>query len=290
MLPPGPLVDANWLADHIDAVEIADVRWSIATGPKFDAFGEAHLPGAVFVDLDTDLSDPPGDRGRHPLPTVDRFRRNLGDLGLGRRPTICYDDSSGATASRMWWMLDAVGHPAAVLDVGLAAWTGPMERGTDTATDRPACDPTLIGDPTVVDWPLDRVVEVGEIVEGVEGGSTLLDARSADRFRGEPNAIDPVVGHIPGARSRPWTDNIEDSGAFRNPDILRRELTALGVERQPGWIASCGSGVTACHNLLAARIAGLRDGRLYAGSWSEWIGDPSRPVEVGPAPPAHTAR
>lgn len=289
-MPPGPLVDAGWLADQIDVVEIADVRWSIDTGPKFEAFGERHLPGAVFVDLDTDLSDPPGVRGRHPLPTVERFRRNLGNLGLGRLPTICYDDSSGATASRLWWMLDAVGHPAAVLDVGLAAWTGPLEHGIGSATDEPAYDPTLIGDPAVVDWPLDRMVEVDEILDDVERGSTLLDARSADRFRGEPNAIDPVVGHIPGSRSRPWTDNIDDSGAFRNPARLRRDLKALGVESQSTWIASCGSGVTACHNLLAARIAGLSDGRLYAGSWSEWIGDASRTVEVGPAPPAHTAR
>lgn len=288
--PPGPLVDAAWLLANNDAVEIADVRWSIATGPKFEAFAEGHLPGAVFVDLDKDLSIPPGSQGRHPLPTVAQFRRSIGDLGLGRKPTVCYDDSSGATAARMWWMLDAIGHPAAVLDVGIAAWTGPIETGTRTMIGRPVLDPACIGDPAVVEWPSARVVEAGEILKRIEDGATLLDARSAERFRGEPNPVDPVAGHIPGARSRPWTDNVDDSGAFRDPEGLRKEFVSLGAAGRPEWIASCGSGVTACHNLLAARIAGLSDGRLYAGSWSEWIGDPTRPVEVGPPPPAHTAR
>ncbi|MDH3299640.1 MAG: sulfurtransferase [Acidimicrobiia bacterium] len=281
---PGPLVDADWLAANITSVEIADVRWSIPTGPKFDSFDEGHLPGAVFVDLDADLSDPPGPRGRHPLPPVDRFRRTISALGLGRRPTICYDDSSGATAARLWWMLDAIGHPVAVLDGGLATWTGPIEAGTGTFFERPTSDPATIGDPSVDDWPRQRVIEVEEISEHVGGGSALLDARSAERFRGEPNPVDPVAGHIPGGRSRPWTDNIDEGGIFRTPDQLRRELTALGLDGRREWLASCGSGVTACHNLLAARIAGLGDGRLYAGSWSEWISDPSRPVEVGAAP------
>ncbi|MDH4280233.1 MAG: sulfurtransferase [Acidimicrobiia bacterium] len=290
MLLPGPLVDAEWLAGNVNAVDIADVRWSIPSGPKIEAFADGHLPESVFVDLDAVLSDPPGPRGRHPLPPLDVFRRNIADLGLGRRPVVCYDDTSGATAARMWWMLDAIGHPVAVLDGGIGAWTGPLERG-DLAHSEPAVsDPTAIGDPTIVDWPPGRMIEVGEVLARIRDGSVLLDARSAERFRGEPNPVDPVLGHIPGGRSRPWTDNISDDGVFRHADHLRRELTEFAVGDAGEWVASCGSGVTACHNLLAARIAGLGDGRLYAGSWSEWISNTSRPVETGPAESGQTAR
>ena len=224
------------------------------------------------------------------VPPLDVFRRNIADLGLGRRPVVCYDDTSGATAARMWWMLDAIGHTVAVLDGGIGAWTGPLERG-DLAHSEPAVsDPTAIGDPIIVDWPPGRMIEVDEVLARIRDGSVLLDARSAERFRGEPNPVDPVLGHIPGGRSRPWTDNISDDGVFRAADQLRRELTEFGVGEPGEWLASCGSGVTACHNLLAARIAGLGDGRLYAGSWSEWIGDPSRPVATGPAESGQTAR
>ena len=278
-------MDADWLESNITAVELADVRWSIADGPKVDAFREGHLPGAVFVDLDADLSDPPGSRGRHPLPSVDRFRHTLIRLGLGRRPTVCYDDTSGATAARLWWMLDAIGHPAAVLDGGMAAWSGPWEGGHDhlrpAGEAGPRAATEVIGDPARTGWPVERVVAVDVIAGRIEAGSTLLDARSADRFRGEPNPIDPVAGHIPGGRSRPWTDNVEPNGNLKPGHRLRREFASLGVDGGGEWLASCGSGVTACHNLLAGRVAGLEDGRLYAGSWSEWIGDPSRPVETG---------
>ncbi len=285
-LLPGPLIDAAWLAANMSRVEIADVRWSIADGPKLDAFGAGHLPGAAFVDLDTVLSGPPGPRGRHPLPPVDRFRRRLTECGLGRRPTVCYDDTSGATASRLWWMLDAIGHPAAVLDGGLAAWTGPLEQGFDRAAASPhTIDPADVGDPAIAEWPPEKVIDAADVAERIGGGSTLIDARSAERFRGDPNPIDPVLGHIPGGRSRPWTDNIDPDGRFRPVDVLRHDFAELGVGRGGEWLASCGSGVTACHNLLAARLAGFDDGRLYAGSWSEWISDPSRPVAVGEAAP-----
>ncbi len=277
---PGPLVDADWLADNLDAVELADVRWSIPTGPKVDDFGAGHLPGAVFIDLDSDLSDPPGNRGRHPLPPVERFRRLIGERGLGRRATVCYDDTSGATAARLWWMLDAIDHPVAVLDGGLAAWSGPIEPG-DGAKPPPIDDPPVIGDPTIVDWPVAKVVGVAEVLGRIAAGSPLLDARSAERFRGEPNPVDPVAGHVPGAGSRPWTDNIGPDGRFLPVEQLRAAFAALGLTVDGEWLASCGSGVTACHNLLAARIAGLAAGRLYAGSWSEWISEPTRPVEVG---------
>ncbi len=279
---PGPLIDHNWLTANIDEVEIADVRWSIPTGPKLDDFMAGHVPGAVFVDLDTDLSDPPGPRGRHPLPSPADFRRSLARLGLGRRPTVCYDDSSGATAARMWWMLDALGHPAAVLDGGLATWTGPLS--TDGSSPGSTADGVgaTIGDPLVVDWPAQLLVDVDQVLPRLAAGATLLDARSAERFEGQANPIDPVSGRIPGARSRPWTENLSATGTLLPAAELRRQFGALGVDGTGEWLASCGSGVTACHNLLAARVAGLGDGRLYAGSWSEWIGDDRRPVQTGP--------
>ena len=283
MILPGPVVDTDWLRRNLDEIEIADVRWSLADGPKAAAFLDGHLPSAVFVDLDSRLSDPPGRRGRHPLPSVDRFRRLIAELGLGRRPTVCYDDASGATAARMWWMLDAIGHPCAVLDGGLVAWAEPLEVGPARSADGEPAE-VVVGDPLISDWPSARLVDVRQVRDRVAGGLRLLDARSADRFRGEPNPIDPTPGHIPGSRSRPWTDNIGADGRFRSGADLRRELAELGVDESGEWIASCGSGVTACHNLLAARLAGLADGALYAGSWSEWIADPTRPVETGPTP------
>ncbi len=281
---PGPLVDAGWLAAHRHEVDIADVRWSLADGPKWNDYLNGHLPGAVFVDLDTDLSDPPGQQGRHPLPSVERFRGTMSELGLGARPVVCYDDSSGATAARLWWMLDAVGHPAAVLDGGIDSWNGNLASGEPEAGIEVNRD--TVGEPTIREWPGDRVVVVDQIVDLVGDGTPLLDARSGERFRGEPNPVDPVLGHIPGATSRPWNDNIGSSGSFRPPAELRHAFAALGVDGAAEWIASCGSGVTACHNLLAARVAGLGDGRLYAGSWSEWISDSSRPVDVGAGTPS----
>jgi len=273
---PGPLVSVDWLAQHLDDVDLADVRWSVDEGAKLSDYRDGHLPKAVFVDLDADLSDPPGDRGRHPLPSTAQFQATLERLGLGRHPVVCYDDASGATAARMWWMLDAVGHPAAVLDGGLAAWTGALEQG-DPPTARPVeTDPS-----THQDWDPGRIVAVDEVLGLIDGGTAALDARSSERFAGNPNPVDPVLGHIPGASSRPWTENVDSSGRLRPAEELRRQFESFGLDDSSVWIASCGSGVTACHNLLAARMAGLPDGRLYAGSWSEWIRDPSRPVATG---------
>ena len=211
------------------------------------------------------------------------FRRNLARRGLGRRPIVCYDDASGATAARLWWMLDAIGHPVSVLDGGLAAWTGWLEHGDieHGASEFDTSDPAGIGDPLIRDWPPERVIDAEGVLDSMDGGATLLDARGAERFRGEPNPVDPVPGHIPGARSRPWTENVGPDGLFRPVEELRREFAELGASGGVEWLASCGSGVTACHNLLAVRFAGVADGRLYPGSWSEWIKDSSRPVATG---------
>ncbi len=275
----GPIVDAAWLVEHKDSVAVADVRWSIPDGPKYDDYLVQHIPGAVFVDLDVDLSDPPGSRGRHPLPPVSEFRTALSRLGLADQPVVCYDDRSGATAARMWWMLTALGLPAAVLDGGIDSWPGPWESGVAAKPNASArSDHGTDGD---LEWPMEGHVFVNDVLSAVDQGLPLLDARSHERFLGTPNPIDPTPGHIPGASSRPWTDNVGPDGRLLPPDDLRASFAALGVDESTPWIASCGSGVTACHNILAATTAGLPRGILYSGSWSEWIQDPARPVATG---------
>ena len=226
MIIPAPVVSARWLADNLDAVRLADVRWALGEGPKREEFEQGHLPGAVFIDLDTDLSAPPGQRGRHPLPTPEHFAEVRGRLGLVDRPVVAYDDQSGAQAARLWWMLDAIGHEAAVLDGGLQAWTGELEIGPGTPP-----TPMLVES---VPWPADRFVEAGDVLAAIEAGA-----------------------------------------------VLRAGLAALGVDPGTDVVASCGSGVTGCHDLLAARLVGLNEGRLYTGSWSEWSLDDRRPVATG---------
>lgn len=270
---PSPVVSAQWLASNLGAVQLADVRWAMGEGPKREAFEAGHLPAAVFVDLDADLSDPPGERGRHPLPSPERFAEVRGRLGLDDRPVVAYDDQGGAQAGRLWWMLDAIGHEVAVLDGGIQAWAGELEVGPSV---EPGREPA-----GVVDWPADRFVEADEVLSAIEGGAVLVDARSRERFVGEPNPIDPRYGHVPGARSRPWTENVGADGRFLPIEELRAGLRSVGVEPGTDLVASCGSGVTGCHDLLAARLIGIEGGRLYTGSWSEWAGDPDRPVETG---------
>ena len=279
---PGPVVSGVWLRDHIDQVAVADVRWSVANGPNRDGFVSEHIPGAVFVDLDHDLSDRPGDRGRHPLPTAGAFEAVLNRLGIAGRPIVCYDDASGATAARMWWMLRAIGRPAAVLDGGIEAWPGTWESGPSKHHDTSlASDSGIKANDLIDEWPASGLITADEVTDAINSGLVLLDARSRERFAGEPNPVDSPAGHIPGARSRPWTDNVGDDGRLLDADELRRQFDELGVDSATGWAASCGSGVTACHNLLAAAVAGLPTGRLYAGSWSEWSRDPERPVATG---------
>jgi thiosulfate/3-mercaptopyruvate sulfurtransferase len=271
---PGPLVSPEWLQANLDDVVVADVRWAMDGGPKVAAYEVGHLPTAVFVDLDADLSAPPGPAGRHPLPTSEHFAVVRSRLGFVDRPVVAYDDQSGAQAARLWWMLDAIGHPAAVLDGGIQAWPGPLEAGP--GTDNPAA----VDRAEAIPWPADRFVDVDEVIPAIANGSVVVDARSADRFAGKANPIDARPGHIPGSTSRPWTDNVDEHGRLHQPQRLRDELSALGVVPGADVIASCGSGVTGCHDLLAARVAGVGPGRLYTGSWSEWSNDPERPVET----------
>lgn len=276
-----PLVDATWVAAHLDDpdVVVADVRWYLDGHSGRDAYEVGHLPGAVFVDLDTVLAaDPSTGAGRHPLPDPGVFAGALGRLGIGDRVTVvAYDDAGGDTAARLWWMLRAVGQDAAVLDGGLAAWTGDLETG-------PGADrPTVARTP--VPWPPDRVAgaeEVAAVSEGRIDGVRLLDARSADRYKGEFEPIDARAGHVPSAVNAPFADNLDPStGRFRPADELRVRYGGLLGEPPQEAIAYCGSGVTACHTLLALEVAGLPRGRLFPGSWSEWSARADRPVETG---------
>ena len=279
MILPSPLVSVDWLADNLDRVQLVDVRWSMDGGPKRDDYEAGHLPGAVFADLDADLSDPPGERGRHPLPSPEHFAEVRRRLAMADRPVVAYDDQSGAVAGRLWWMLDAIGQPAAVLDGGIQAWEGDLESGP--APESAGSGAATAPDVEVVAWPADRFLEADDVLAAVAAGGVLLDARSHDRFVGTPNPIDPRPGHIPGARSRPWTDNVGSDGRFLPIEQLREALAARGVGPGSEVMASCGSGVTGCHDLLAARLIGVDGGRLYTGSWSEWALDPDRAVATG---------
>jgi thiosulfate/3-mercaptopyruvate sulfurtransferase len=276
------LIDARSLAalPEADAL-IVDCRFALADPAKGERdFLEAHVPGAVHASLDRDLSDlsRPG-MGRHPLPEAAAFARTLSGWGWtpGRR-VVAYDDAGGAlAAARLWWMLTAAGIPASVLDGGWQAWVKaglPTEQGA--ATERDATPVALRFDPT-------RVVYYEELESLREGASALLlDARAAPRFRGDSEPLDRVAGHVPGARNRPFSDNLAADGRFKSVGALRAEFDALLGAHAPGDVVHmCGSGVTACHNLLAMEAAGLHGSRLFAPSWSGWCSDPLRPVATG---------
>jgi thiosulfate/3-mercaptopyruvate sulfurtransferase len=274
-LPDGPLVDADWLREHLDEVRVVDVRWYLDGRSGHDAYVAGHIPGAVWADIDHDLAAPGAAvAGRHPLPAPERFAAALGRLGIGNDDTVvAYDDASGSIAARLWWMLDSIGVRAYVLDGGLETWVGALDRES-SVTPEPAAFAAR-------EWPSDRYVDADE-VDALRRETPVLDARSFGRFTGDEPSVDAVPGHIPGARSAPWGENLDpETGRFLPADQLRRRFAALGVEPGTRAIASCGSGVTACHDLLALRVAGLDESALYAGSWSGWSSDADRPVARG---------
>jgi thiosulfate/3-mercaptopyruvate sulfurtransferase len=209
------------------------------------------------------------------------FAARLERWGIGNDSTVvAYDESSGAIAARLWWMLRWLGHSSAlVLDGGFSAW---QARGLSTESDAPNWQPARFVPRRIA---TEAWVETDSILELQEHGNILVDVRAASRFRGEQEPIDPVAGHVPGARNWPFSNNLVPDGQFRDPSDLRRDLCAfLGARPAREVIAMCGSGVTACHLLLAMAVAGLEPGRLYPGSWSEWIRDPARPVRTGAEP------
>ena len=269
-------------ADDPDAspLRIVDCRFDLRdTEAGRRAYALAHIPGAQYAHLDEDLSGPilPGRTGRHPLPEAAEFARSLARLGIGNNAqVIAYDDGGGAMAARLWWMMRWLGHEAvAVLDGGWAAWTAaslPASSGAETsATASFTAKPRH-----------ELVVDADEMLAKTASGAALvIDARAADRFRGENETLDPVGGHIPGASNLPHDGNLRD-GLFREPAELAARFSQIKGNRPPSeLIFYCGSGVSACHNVLALEHAGIGEARLYPGSWSDWITDPDRPTSQG---------
>jgi len=286
----GPLVSVDWLHAHLDEVTVVDVRWYLQVPGAEDGrsglaeYEAGHIPGAVHLDIDTDLAAPASrSAGRHPLPTEAAFAAALGRMGIAQgRPVVAYDDSGGAQAARLWYLLHVIGEPVAVLDGGLAAW---VAAGGGLSTEVPVPYPVRR---SVREWPTTRFVDANGLARAIAGGTaTVYDARTADRYSpagyaraggGTPTAggaVDPRPGHVPGALNRPWQDNLGADGRFLPPEQLR----ALYDTDRP-VIAYCGSGVTACHDLLALAVAGFDDTALYPGSWSQWGADLSRPTET----------
>ena len=238
-----------------------------------------HIPGAAYAHLDEDLSSPVTEHsGRHPLPDPYGFAQYLASIGWTKgRLLVAYDEGSNAVAARLWWLMRFFGQPSALLDGGLAAWLA-------TGRSLEAGDPArLPGDGANLRPDDSMQVGTEDVLRSlVQGASLLLDARAGQRFRGEVEPLDTRAGHIPGSLNRPFGANLEPGERFRDPAALREEFLELLDGREPRSVMhSCGSGVTACHNLFAMELAGLEGSRLYPGSWSEWIRDPARPIEAG---------
>lgn len=279
------LIAPAQLAALLDAGDVALFDCGFVLGDPDagrNAYLESHLPRARYLHLDHDLAAPPsGTNGRHPLPDPETFAATMRANGVKQgQQVVAYDASGGPYAARLWWLLRWLGHDSvAVLDGGRQAWIEegrPMESGAAPAI--PAGDFTAAARG-------DMAVTVDAIEANIAApGFTVLDARSASRFAGEPNPMDPVAGHIPGARNRFYGDNLDAAGRFKPAATLAAEFDAIVGDVAPtDLVMQCGSGVTACHNMLALEVAGRGGARLYPGSWSEWIGDPARPVATGGA-------
>ena len=282
MRPFTTLIDAAALASQLERDDLAifDCRFELGNPAWGEAeFAREHLPGASYLHLDRDLSGPvTAHSGRHPLPEPREFGRRIAALGAGTDvQLVAYDQGNGAYAARFWWMARWLGiRNVAVLDGGIAAWRAaglPLESAVRAPRPRAL----------VVNVSRDAVVESAALDElRQRPGTLLVDARGADRFAGRNETIDAVAGHVPGARNMPFAGNLGADGKFLPPESLRQRWNVLlGSQPPTSVIAMCGSGVTACQNLLALEHAGLGGGRLYAGSWSEWIRDPRRPVVGG---------
>lgn len=267
----GPLISVDELRDRLAEVTLLDVRYRLGGPPGPGEFAAGHVPGAAYVDLDTALAAPPGDpvddRGRHPLPGPDEFSAAMRAAGVGDRPVVVYDDWAGRGAARAWWLLTDAGHgDVRVLDGGWPAWlasggateTGPTEPQPGDFVGRPGHRPRVSAD-------------------DLADAAVVIDARAPERYRGEVEPVDPVAGHIPGAVNIPTDANLTANGTFRSADELADVYAAVGSAP----VVYCGSGVTACHDLLALAVAGI-DGVLYPPSWSGYVSDSTRPVAGSP--------
>jgi thiosulfate/3-mercaptopyruvate sulfurtransferase len=274
------LISVEELARRLSdpGLRIADVRWYLnRPGQGRQAYESGHIPGAIFLDLDEDLTGDEG-AGRHPLPHPLDFRRKLESVGIGSEHfVVAYDDTGGTTAARLWWMLDNLGdREAAVLDGGLRAWT---DAGHPLSREQPSHPPAKLR----LDDRWRNLIERDDLA-GRLGAVTLLDARAPERYRGEVEPIDPAAGHIPTAVNAPTAGNLDSDARFLSPVRLRERFTRIGRADQP-VVTSCGSGTTACHNALAMRVAGLPDPILYVGSFSDWSRS-GMPIATGAEPGA----
>jgi thiosulfate/3-mercaptopyruvate sulfurtransferase len=260
-----------------DRVVVLDVRWRLAGPSPAQLYAGGHLPGAVAVDLDADLAGPAGDRrrGRHPLPEPADLQATMRRWGIRDDSTVvAYDDTDGGSAARAWWLLRWAGlTDVLLLDGGIAAWTA-AGRPLTTEMPEPAAGDVVVRPGAMPTLDADEAA-------ALPAGGVLLDARAVERYRGEVEPVDPVAGHIPGARSAPTTGNVGADGRFLPAAALRERFAALGVAAGRPVGAYCGSGVTAAQEVLALEVAGFR-AALYPGSWSEWVADPTRPVAIGP--------
>lgn len=278
----GPLVSPDWLRKHLGEPDllVIDFRWYLTGRQGRDAYLSGHIPGAVFVDLDAVTGTGPG---RHPLPTRQQFQDEMRRAGISQSTrVVVYDDAGGSTAARLWFLLGLFGHTTqAVLDSGLQGWGEPLETTVPMA--KPGNFKAKTPQKTrIVDFEEVKRLS-GDRHAGARAGRVLIDARVGERYRGEQEPIDPKKGHIPGALSAPWIDNLDADARFKSPEELRRRYEALGVDGKGGTVVYCGSGVNACHDVLALEIAGIPGVRLYAGSFSDWSHQ-DVPVATGDKP------
>jgi thiosulfate/3-mercaptopyruvate sulfurtransferase len=278
------LIEAVQLKNDLESGKdflIFDCRFDL-TNPKagHESYLDGHIPSAIYVDVDHDLAAKKnGQNGRHPLPTIEQWVKTCADLGITKdSDIIIYDNQSCMYAVRMWWMLRATGHKnIRLLNGGYASWLAAGFSGETTEHHRPNSSPASLGN---ADAYKDTLL-ASDILNNLSSKKfVVLDARSADRFRGENETLDPVGGHIPGAINRFFKQNLDINGQFKSADVLAKEFAdLLGETPSESIIHQCGSGITACHNMFAMELAGLKSSMIYPGSWSEWCADPARPIE-----------
>lgn len=269
-----PVVDFDWVKAHWEQVVLADSRWYLDGRSGRAKYEQGHIPGAVFVDLEAWLTgEGSAESGRHPLPDPAVFARGMSELGIGQGETVvAYDDAGGVIAARLVWMLRALGENAALLDGGLQSFRGPLHKGPES---RPTAKFSTRP------WPLDRLAD---IVDASDLGNIVLDARNRDRFNGEFEPVDSRAGHIPGAINIPCRENLNADGTFLPAPLLQERFQSAGVIDAAEVISYCGSGITACHNLLAMEFVGLGRGRLFPGSWSQYSQAKDRQISTGSQP------